>query len=47
MKKSKYKSMRGGRKASKYSSMKKGKVAKNNVPETFNEMIKKKIGGKV
>jgi hypothetical protein len=47
MKKSKYKSMRGGRKASKYSSMKKGRTAKNNMPETFNEMIKKKIGGRV
>lgn len=47
MKKSKYKSMRGGRKASKYSSMKKGRMAKDKMPETFNEMIKKKIGGRV
>jgi len=47
MKKSKYKSMKGGRKATKYSSMKKGKVAKAKMPETFNEMIKKKIGGRV
>ena len=46
-KNTKYKSMRGGRKASKYSSMKKGRTAKNNMPETFNEMIKKKIGGRV
>ena len=41
MKKSKYKSMRGGRKASEYSSMKKGRMAKKDMPETFNEMIKK------
>lgn len=47
MKKSKYKSMRGGRKASKYSSMKKGRMAKKDMPETFYEMIKKKIGGRV
>ena len=46
-KSTKYKSMRGGRKASKYSSMKKGKTAKSKMPETFNEMIKKKIGGRV
>ena len=44
MKKSKYKSMKGG-KSTKYKSMRGGRKA--SMPQTFNEMIKKKIGGKV
>ena len=42
--KSKYSSkMRGGRKATKYSS----KMKKGSMTPTFNEVIKKKTGGKV
>ena len=46
MKKSKYKSMKGG-KSTKYKSMRGGRQANANTPQTFNEIVKKKIGGKV
>ena len=44
MKKSKYKSMKGG-KSTKYKSMRGGRKA--STPQTFNEIVKKKIGGKL
>ena len=46
MKKSKYKSIKSG-KSTKYKSMRGGRQTKSSMPETFNEIIKKKIGGKL